>query len=258
MPFLLPPCAHLEVLLEANGQYLGHGWGRAPRGRGAGQGRAVKRDCRRCSPHGGRSGAGAEPSLGWRPARPPLSSASVRGRSLARITPHLSLPGSPQIVPPCRASPSAHRRRLSPALTLPPDSAPLSLTPAEGTGWGRGCEERVVPAAATASGEGREGLSECRYPSAAATHAHVTRPPPRPPPALPPADPHPGPELLLTPPHPDPPGLFPTRPHTGPPGSLPAHPHTGPRGFSLPFPSPQPLGGAGASLHSTPRDSRRR
>lgn len=144
------------MLLEANGQYLGHGWGRA--GRGAGQGQAVKRGGRRCSPHGGGSGAGAEPSLGWRPARPPPSSASARGRSHAGITPHhLSLPGSPQIVPHCRASSSAHRRRLSPALTIPPSSSPLSRSPAEGMGWGRGCEERVVPAAATASGEGRRG-----------------------------------------------------------------------------------------------------
>lgn len=111
-----------------------------------------------------------------------------------------------------------------------------------------------MPAAATASGEGREGLSECRYPSAAATHAHVTRPPARLPPGLPPAHPHsaapPGPPDPRGCPlaHPIPrgssrptltpaPGVSPGRPSHRPPALSPAHPHTDPQGFSLPFPT---------------------
>lgn len=109
-----------------------------------------------------------------------------------------------------------------------------------GTGlWGAGGLRR-----GTARREGREGLSECRYPSAAATRAHVTRPPPRLPPALLPADPHRGFSWpILTP---IPRGCPPTRPiprvspdppSHQPPGSVPAHPHTNPQGISLPFPT---------------------
>lgn len=153
----------------------------------------MKRGGRRCSPHGGGSGAGAEPSLGWRPARPPPSSASARGRSLAGITPHLiSLPGSPQIVPHCRASSSAHRRRLSPALTIPPSSSPLSLSPVDGMGWGRAVRSGWSPSRPRSAERGGRGCQSAGI-LPLLPHAHVIRPPPRLPSALPPAHPHRGP-----------------------------------------------------------------
>lgn len=268
MPFLLPPCAHLEVLLEANGQYLGHGWGQAP---GAGA--------------GARAGAGGEAG------RPPVLPSRRRKRRRRGALAGMA-PGAPAALLGLSAGPLTRRDHSAPhqparvssnspslwRFFLRPSPPPLArpyppafLNPAislllrapAGNGAVR---ERVVPAAATASGEGREGLSECRYPSATATHAHMTRPPPRLPLALPPADPQRGPGLLLTPPHPDAPGLPPDPPD--PPGLLPTHPPTVPLGPSRPtlppalrvssFPCPQPRGGAGATLPSALRDSRRR
>lgn len=208
-PSPLPPCAHLEVLLEANGQYLGHGWGRAPRGRGAGQGRTVKgRPPVLPSRRRERRRRGALAGM----ARPPPSSASARGRSLAGITPHLtSLPGSPQIVPPCRASSSAHRRRLLPALTLPPSSAPLSLTPAEGAGWGRGSEEPGGPRRGCGQRRGAGGVVRVRV-SFRCCHTRSRHPAPCPaPPGAAPARPTPG-----APPDPPEPRGWPlTRPTPG-------------------------------------------
>lgn len=127
-----PPSAHLEMLLEANGQYLGHGWGgregrggrgRAPRGRG----RRWQQGRRCCTPHGGREEGrgrrrrrsaltGMAPQRVRLPFLPQLGAA----HSGARITPHLtSLPGSPQIVPPAELLPPPHSPRLSLALTPP-------------------------------------------------------------------------------------------------------------------------------------------
>ncbi|XP_027508126.1 leucine-rich repeat extensin-like protein 5 [Corapipo altera] len=182
----------------------------------AGAGGGAERSGGRCSPHGCGSGAGAEPSLGWRSARPPPSSAS-------------SLPAA-------LLSP-AHRHRLSPALSLFLCPAVPALPLRDGLGTALP-GEGGVPAPATAKGEGREGLLKCRYPSAAATRAHVTWTPPRLPPALPrvPLTPTPG----LSPPTLTPtPGLSSTHPHTDP-GAVLDPPSHRPRGCPRPTLTPTP------------------
>lgn len=147
-----PPAAHLEMLLEANGQYLSHGWGRAPQGRDAGRGPAAAAGQAPLHPtrqRGGGEGRRGEgegevaqaqsPRWDSAPAGSPPSPASARGRSLrGGITPHVtSLPGSPQIVPLRGPSSPASRPPLPPAAPPPP----LPPAPAEWQGWAGGSEE---------------------------------------------------------------------------------------------------------------------